>query len=201
MRPVKTFAQEEAERKAAYEARKQMYQTGAANLGTDKFGRLRDYNPGTGLYSPTAEMSDMAAEAEQGLRANLESRRGIVPQEVSQSEEYKSERRMEASNNATARRVIREVKRAQRTGRASNWLRRYAAAREGEFNSQNVAAQSNAGPQGSLGLNRVGSSDPPNRPPKNNSGTQGGIPSPPSGGTYVLGSVNGGITWIATTGC
>ena len=32
-------------------------------------------------------------------------------------------------------------------------------------------------------------------------GTQYGIPTPPSTGTYVLGSIDGSIQWIATTEC
>lgn len=63
------------------------------------------------------------------------------------NEEERSKRQRQDSEN---RRVLREFKRAEATGRISNWLKRYAAKKDAEFNAQNASTQQSEKPSATI---------------------------------------------------
>lgn len=83
--------------------------------------------------------------------------------------------------DSESRRVIREAKRSQATGRTSNWLKRYAERKASEGNTQNSVLQQAAQPSSSISYSpapssqtqsstRSRDSQPPSQPQQPSSG-------------------------------
>jgi|GEM_PF-5240384 len=197
------FTRDDEERRAAAAAKKADRETrerGKAVLGTDRFGRVTTRRAAENL-------DNLREEALRGLEQNREARGklGIVSQEAAESSEYKEGRKQRAGQDSTNRRLIREIDRAKQFGRVSSWLQRYSAQKEAEFNSQNAVLQSLPPSHGSIRYNRFGSDDvsggSSSGSSRSSSSSSPSLPTPPSSGTYVLGSINGSLRWIGTSSC
>lgn len=117
-----------------------------------------------------------------------------------------SERKQRQEKESESRRAIRELRRASTTGNVSSWLKEYSAKKEAEFNARSATKQSTSNLLGSISYNRVSTEDGSSLIFSSSKLSQSSspsinIPSPPSSGTYVLGSVNGVVTWIGTVNC
>jgi len=90
------------------------------------------------------------SSAEQSLAKSRESKQGIEGVSAGKVTLTPEERKERSEQDSINRRIVREVSRAKATGRVSNWLQRYSAQKEAEFNSQNSTLQQTATPTASV---------------------------------------------------